>query len=65
MVATFSLAGVSPAVATLIAVIDHLIKNLVTLAGGAVSIHELGGWVVPSIKKALNKELADGDQPGN
>jgi len=65
LVATFSLAGVSPAVATLIAVIDHLIKNLVTLGGGAVSIHYLGGWVVPSIRKALNKELADGDQPGN
>lgn len=65
MVATFSLAGVAPSVATLIAVIDHLIKNLVTLGGGAVSIHYLGNWVLPSIRKALNRELADGDQPGN
>ena len=38
------------AIATLIAVIDHLIKNLVTLAGGIVSIYYFGDWVIPSIK---------------
>jgi uncharacterized protein (TIRG00374 family) len=57
MVVTFGLAGVSPAVATLIAVTDHLIKNLVTLAGGIVSIYFFGDWVVPSIKQALNTKL--------
>jgi hypothetical protein len=61
---TFSLAGVSPAVATLIAVIDHLIKNLVTLAGGIVSIYYFGGWVVDTMKSAFRKELVGGNDPG-
>jgi uncharacterized protein (TIRG00374 family) len=61
---TFSLAGVSPAVATLIAVIDHLLKNLVTLAGGIVSIYYFGGWVVDTMKSAFRKELSGGNEPG-
>jgi hypothetical protein len=59
---TFGLAGVDPAVATLIAVIDHLIKNLVTLAGGIVSIYYFGDWVVPSIRTILDSKL-DGGKP--
>jgi len=58
---TFGIAGVDPAVATLIAVIDHLIKNLVTLAGGIVSIYYLGDWVVPSIRTALDAKFGGGD----
>ena len=58
---TFGLAGVDPAVATLIAVIDHLIKNLVTLAGGIVSIYFFGDWVIPSIRTTLDKKLGGGD----
>jgi hypothetical protein len=58
---TFGLAGVDPAVATLIAVIDHLIKNLVTLAGGVVSIYYFGDWVIPSIRTTLDKKLGGGD----
>jgi glycosyltransferase AglD len=58
---TFGLAGVDPAVATLIAVIDHLIKNLVTLAGGIVSIYYFGDWVIPSIRTTLDKKLDGGD----
>jgi uncharacterized membrane protein YbhN (UPF0104 family) len=61
---TFGLAGVSPAVATLIAVIDHLIKNLVTLAGGIVSIYYFGDWVIPSIKNALNSKFGGEDTSG-
>jgi uncharacterized protein (TIRG00374 family) len=53
---TFRLAGVEPAVATLIAIIDHLIKNLVTLAGGIVSIYYFGDWVIPSIRKVLDSK---------
>jgi hypothetical protein len=41
-------------------VIDHLIKNLVTLAGGILSIFLFGDWVVPSIKKALSMRLGGG-----
>jgi uncharacterized protein (TIRG00374 family) len=58
---TFGLAGVDPAVATLIAVIDHLIKNLVTLAGGIVSIYYFGDWVIPSIRTTLDTKLGGGD----
>ena len=60
---TFELVGVSPAVATLIAVIDHLIKNLVTLAGGIVSIYYFGDWVIPSIREALAAKFGGGKQP--
>ena len=61
---TFGLAGVSPAVATLIAVIDHLIKNLITLAGGIISIYYFGDWVIPSIKNALNTKFGGDDTTG-
>ncbi|MDD1695547.1 MAG: flippase-like domain-containing protein [Methanoregula sp.] len=60
---TFGLAGVDPAVATLIAIIDHLIKNLVTLGGGIVSIYYFGDWVIPSIRTALDSKFGGGDQP--
>jgi hypothetical protein len=60
LAATFLLVGVAPAIATLIAVIDHLIKNLVTLAGGIVSVYYFGDWVIPSIKEALNTKLGGG-----
>jgi uncharacterized protein (TIRG00374 family) len=63
LAATFTLAGVDPAVATLIAVIDHLIKNLVTLVGGIFSIYYFGDWVIPSIKDALNSKFGGGTQP--
>jgi uncharacterized protein (TIRG00374 family) len=60
---TFGLAGVDPAVATLIAVIDHLLKNLVTLAGGIVSIYYFGDWVIPSIRTALDSKFGGEDSP--
>ena len=63
LAATFLLVGVAPAIATLIAVIDHLIKNLVTLAGGIVSIYYFGDWVIPTIKDALNAKLGGGQKP--
>jgi uncharacterized membrane protein YbhN (UPF0104 family) len=62
---TFGLAGVEPAVATLIAVVDHLIKNLITLAGGVVSIYYFGDWVIPSIKEAFNTKFGGGNKPDN
>ncbi|MFY9981830.1 MAG: lysylphosphatidylglycerol synthase transmembrane domain-containing protein [Methanoregula sp.] len=61
--ATFAITGVSPGVAFLIAVVDDLIKNLVTLAGGVVSIEYLGDWVIPTIKSALWSKLDGGDKP--
>jgi uncharacterized membrane protein YbhN (UPF0104 family) len=59
---TLQLAGVEPALAFLIAVTDHLIKNLATLAGGIISIYYFGGWVISIIKSAFNKELAAGEE---
>ncbi|MFA5348489.1 MAG: lysylphosphatidylglycerol synthase transmembrane domain-containing protein [Methanoregula sp.] len=58
----FGLAGVSPAISTLIAVIDHLIKNLVTLGGGIISVYFFGDWVIPSIKSAMNTKLGGGKE---
>lgn len=61
---TFGLAGgVSATSAILISVIDHLIKNLVTLAGGIVSIYYFGDWVIPTIRTALNSKLEGGEPP--
>jgi uncharacterized protein (TIRG00374 family) len=60
---TFGLAGVDAAIATLIAVIDHLIKNLVTLAGGIASIYYFGDWVIASIKSALATKRGESDLP--
>jgi glycosyltransferase AglD len=62
---TFELAGVDPAVATLIAVIDHLIKNLITLAGGIISIYYFGDWVMPSIREAFDIKFKGGNKPDN
>lgn len=61
---TFTAAGVDPAVATLIAVIDHLIKNLVTLAGGIVAIYFFGDWVLDTIRGAFRREMYGGGEPG-
>lgn len=54
---TFGLAGTSAATATLIAVIDHLIKNLVTLIGGIGSIYYFGDWSMELLKKAFSREI--------
>ena len=54
---TLSLAGVDPAVATLIAVIDHLVKNGVTVAGGVVSLYVFGDWAVSLLRRAFSHSL--------
>ncbi len=54
-----SLAGIPFAAASLVAVIDHLIKNLVTLGGGAYSVYYFGEWVLGSIKSALRTKLGE------
>lgn len=55
----FELAGTTPAISTLIAVIDHLIKNCITLIGGALSILYLGDWVIPELAASIKKRLKD------
>ncbi|MBR1369160.1 lysylphosphatidylglycerol synthetase [Methanocalculus chunghsingensis] len=54
---TFELAGVAPGTAVLIAIIDHLIKNMVTLAGGVVSIYYFGEWTLSLLKRAYSGEI--------
>ena len=54
---TFGLAGTPAATATLIAVIDHLIKNMVTVIGGVGSIYYFGDWSRDLLKKVLRKEI--------
>ena len=47
------LSGTGQATATLIAVSDHLVKNVITAVGGVLSIRLLGGWVVDAIRDAF------------
>ena len=47
--------GIPAASATLIAVIDHLIKNLVTIFGGIISLIVFGEWSL-ALMKRLFKE---------
>jgi uncharacterized protein (TIRG00374 family) len=63
LTATFALTGVPLDIAFMIAVIDHLIKNLVTLAGGVISIYYLGDWVMPTIRTALDSKFGGGKPP--
>ncbi|MDK2974400.1 MAG: glycosyltransferase AglD [Methanofollis sp.] len=55
---TFELAGMAPATATVIAVIDHLIKNMVTLAGGIGSLYYFGDWSVNLMKRSFREGLS-------
>ncbi len=61
---TFGLAGTPAVTATLIAVIDHLIKNLVTLIGGVGSIYYFGDWSMDLLKKAFSREIEKEDTFG-
>ncbi|OPY36462.1 MAG: Glycosyltransferase AglD [Methanoregula sp. PtaU1.Bin051] len=61
---TFALAGMQEPYANLIAIIDHLIKNLVTLAGGIISMYFFGDWVMPTIKKVFRTRLDGGTDSG-
>jgi len=58
----FTLTGIPWEMGFLIAVTDHLIKNLVTLAGGIVSIYYLGDWVVPTMKSAFARKMTGGTE---
>lgn len=62
---TFGLAGTPAVTATLIAVIDHLIKNLVTLVGGVGSIYYFGDWSMDLLKRAFNREIKTEDTFGD
>ncbi len=50
---TFGLAGMPAVTATLVAIIDHLIKNAVTAVGGLISLYLFGGQVMHAMKRAF------------
>ncbi|HMA05704.1 MAG TPA: lysylphosphatidylglycerol synthase domain-containing protein, partial [Methanomicrobiales archaeon] len=51
--------------ATLIAVTDHLVKNIITAVGGILSTRLLGDWVVDAIRDAFHgKGAAEGPHGG-
>lgn len=58
----FEISGTSPATATLIAVIDHLIKNLITFIGGAASILYFGNWVIPAMIESIKRRFSDNSE---
>jgi hypothetical protein len=59
------LSGTGQATATLIAITDHLLKNVITAAGGALSIWLLGGWVVDAIRDAFHGKGEEGGAHGD
>ena len=52
----FEIGGVASFTAFLIAVIDHLIKNLVTLVGGLISLYYFGDWSVSLLKRLFKED---------
>ncbi|MBN2733322.1 MAG: flippase-like domain-containing protein [Methanomicrobiaceae archaeon] len=58
---TLEISGTPAAIATLIAVIDHLVKNLVTLAGGVISLYIFGDWAVDLMKRAFSRGIDKGE----
>lgn len=54
---TLGLAGIPAVTATLIAVIDHLIKNMVTLVGGIGSIYYFGDWSRSVLKTVFRDKI--------
>ena len=62
---TFSLAGMPAVTATLIAILDHLVKNGVTLAGGIASIYFFGRWVVRVMQKAFRVKIGEEESGGD
>ncbi len=57
--------GTPHVAATLIAFIDHLIKNMVTVIGGVVSIYVFGDWMFVVMKRVFNKKVMQGEAVGD
>jgi uncharacterized protein (TIRG00374 family) len=57
LTATFELGKISAATATIVSVLDHLIKNLIALIGGMLSILYFGTWIIPAITDLVKQKL--------
>lgn len=53
-----TIGGIPFGTATLVSVIDHLLKNLIPIIGGSISIYYFGDWIKELINK-LSKEGKD------
>ena len=53
--------GVPHVAATLIAFIDHLIKNMVTVIGGVVSVYVFGDWMFDVLKGVFTRKVVKGE----
>jgi uncharacterized membrane protein YbhN (UPF0104 family) len=62
---TFGLAGMPAVTATLVAIIDHLIKNAVTAVGGLASFYLFGGQVMQAMKKAFRIRVSGEESIGD
>ncbi len=57
--------GIPHVAATLIAFIDHLIKNMVTVIGGVVSVYVFGDWMFDVLKGVFNRTVVKGEKLGD
>lgn len=57
--------GMPHVAATLVAFIDHLIKNLVTVVGGVISVYLFGDWMFVVIKRVFDKKVIKGESVGD
>ena len=57
--------GIPHVTATLIAFIDHLIKNMVTVIGGVVSVYVFGDWMVDVLKRVFDRRVVKGESLGD
>jgi uncharacterized protein (TIRG00374 family) len=57
MTAIFEFGKVPATAATLVSVVDHLIKNVITLIGGVVSIFYFGTWIIPRITEVIQQKI--------
>ena len=57
--------GIPHVTATLVAFIDHLIKNMVTVIGGVVAVYVFGDWMVDVLRKVFNRKVIEGESLGD
>jgi len=58
LAATFELGKVPATTATIVSVLDHFIKNFITLIGGGASILYFGTWIIPQIMNIVVEKLS-------
>ena len=57
--------GIPHVTATLVAFIDHLIKNMVTVIGGVVAVYVFGDWMFEVLRKVFTRKVIEGESLGD